>query len=46
MKASGIGLYLCRRITKNLGHGIRAESTPGRGTVIRIDFDRKKHEFE
>ncbi|MDD4096905.1 MAG: sensor histidine kinase [Oscillospiraceae bacterium] len=46
MKASGIGLYLCRRITKNLGHGIRAESTPGRGTVIRIDFDRKKNEFE
>ncbi len=46
MKASGIGLYLCRRITGNLGHGIRAESVPGQGTVIRIDFDRKKPEFE
>lgn len=46
MKASGIGLYLCRRISRNLGHGIRAESAPGRGTVIRIDFDRRKPEFE
>ena len=46
MKASGIGLYLCRRICKNLGHGIRAESTPEQGTVICIDLSRKRPEFE
>ena len=36
--ASGIGLYLCRRICEKLGHGISAESEPGVGTVIRISF--------
>lgn len=41
-KASGIGLYLCKRICGNLGHGISAESVPGRGTVIRIYLDQKK----
>ncbi|MBP3637664.1 MAG: sensor histidine kinase [Clostridia bacterium] len=37
-KASGIGLYLCKRICQNLGHGISAESAPGKGTTIRIDL--------
>lgn len=36
--ASGIGLYLCRRICTKLGHGISAESDIGSGTTIRIDF--------
>lgn len=36
--ASGIGLYLCRRICKKLGHTISAESEPGAGTVMRIGF--------
>lgn len=35
-KASGIGLYLCRRILHNLGFGITAKSAPGIGTTIRI----------
>ena len=39
-KASGIGLYLCRRICRNLGHSIGAESVPGRGTTIRIGLAR------
>ena len=39
-KASGIGLYLCRRICRNLGHSIAAESVPGRGTTIRIGLAR------
>ena len=30
-RASGIGLYLCRRICRNLGHTITAESAPRRG---------------
>ena len=37
-RASGIGLYLCRRICRGLGHGLSAASTPGEGTVIRIDL--------
>ena len=35
-KASGLGLYLCRRICNNLGHTISASSAAGKGTVIRI----------
>lgn len=37
-QASGLGLYLCRRICKNLGVEIRAESEPGEGTAIVLDF--------
>ena len=37
-RASGIGLYLCRRICENLGHKISAESEPGVGTKIKIDL--------
>lgn len=40
-KASGIGLYLCRRICRNLGHVITANSSPDSGTAIRIRFDGK-----
>ncbi len=46
MKASGIGLYLCRRICRNLGHSISAESEPGKGTMIRIGLYRDKLEVE
>lgn len=45
-KASGIGLYLCKRICSNLKHGISAESTVGVGTVIKLDLSRRKIEFE
>ena len=45
-KASGIGLYLCRRVCDKLGHGISAESRAGEGTVIRIALDKKKLEVE
>ena len=40
-KASGIGLYLCKRICKNLGHGITARSVVDQGTVIKIDLSQK-----
>ena len=36
--ATGIGLYLCRRVCGNLGIGISAESEVGVGTVIRLDL--------
>ena len=41
-KASGIGLYLCKRVCDNLGHGISIESTPGEGTTVRIDLHRRE----
>lgn len=44
-KASGIGLYLCRRICTNLGHTIAAESTDG-GTTVTIDLARTELEVE
>lgn len=37
-KASGIGLYLCRRICENLGHRIWAESGPGDGTGVYLEL--------
>ncbi len=45
-KASGIGLYLCKRICTNLGHTISASSTVDVGTVIDIDLVQRKLEFE
>ncbi len=36
--ASGIGLYLCRRICKNLSHRISAVSEVGTGTSVTIDL--------
>ena len=45
-KASGIGLYLCRRICRNLNHEISAESEVGKGTRIRINLETKKNAVE
>lgn len=45
-KASGIGLYLCRRVCGKLGHTITAASVVGEGTTIRIGLARQKIEFE
>lgn len=35
-KASGVGLYLCQRICKNLGHRITICSSLDSGTVVKI----------
>lgn len=40
-RASGLGLYLCKRICENLGANIRAESRLGEGTTVFIEFDRE-----
>ena len=45
-KASGIGLYLCRRICTKLGHSITARSEVDVGTAITIDLSRQKLEVE
>lgn len=44
-KASGIGLYLCKRICDDLGYEISAESELGKGTTIRIDLSKKQIEM-
>lgn len=44
--ASGLGLYLCRRVCENLGHGISATSVPGEGTCIRLDLSQYRTQFE
>ena len=45
-KASGIGLYLCRRICTNLGHKITVHSVPGEGTEVCICLERVDLEIE
>lgn len=37
-KASGLGLYLCYQIIKNLGYKINIQSTLGIGTCVAIDL--------
>lgn len=44
-KASGIGLYLCKRICEKLGHKISAESDVT-GTIIKISLETHKLEIE
>ena len=39
-KASGIGLYLCKRICTKLGHTITIASNPKEGTTVCIDVKR------
>lgn len=45
-KASGIGLYLCRRILKNLGHELTVQSALDCGTVVRINLEENRLEVE
>lgn len=40
-RASGLGLYLCRRICRNLGHEIWAASQPEQGTALYLRFQKK-----
>lgn len=35
-KATGIGLYLCRRILTKLGHDVTVNSALGEGTLVRL----------
>lgn len=39
-KASGIGLYLCKRICKNLGAEISVESKLDKGTTVYINLEQ------
>lgn len=41
-KATGLGLYLCRRICGMLGCGIDINSAPGQGTAVRLHFAKDR----
>lgn len=45
-KASGIGLYLCKRICNNLGHSIDVKSEGDKGTTVCIGIARETYSFE
>jgi len=40
-RASGIGLYLAKRVCDRLGIGIRIASEAGKGTCVTLDLNRK-----
>lgn len=42
-KSSGLGLYLCHRVCKALGHEICVESQPDEGTTVRLRLNQ--HHF-
>lgn len=41
-KATGLGLYLCRRILYKLSHALSIESQPGKGTRVSIGLESKE----
>ena len=45
-RATGIGLYLCRRILEKLGHTIAITSAVGVGTTVRIGLQQDALEVE
>ena len=45
-KSTGIGLYLCRRVTDKLNHDLTIVSRPGQGTIVRLDLSRTMRPME
>ncbi len=45
-KASGLGLFLCRRILQKLRHGMEIQSEVGVGTKVFLDLSRDEAEME
>lgn len=45
-KASGLGLYLCKRICDRLGHEIWVTSEVGVGTKVKISLEERELEVE
>ena len=45
-KATGLGLYLCRRVCRKLGHTIAMDSRVGEGTTVTIGLARTEREHE
>lgn len=45
-KASGLGLYLCKKVMNNLSHKINIESEEGKGTKFFLDMYQESIEIE
>ena len=45
-KSTGIGLYLCRRVTEKLNHDLTIVSRPRQGTIVRLDLSRTMRTME
>ncbi|MDE5945697.1 MAG: sensor histidine kinase, partial [Oscillospiraceae bacterium] len=45
-KATGLGLYLCKKSADKLGHKISIKSDVGKGTEVSIDFNIKYFDIE
>ena len=45
-RSTGIGLYLVKRIIEMLGHTIRIESVPGKGTKVMVGLESVKIAFD
>ena len=45
-KATGLGLYLCRKILDKLGHSMEIRSAPGEGTEVRIGLQENQVQAE
>lgn len=45
-KASGLGLFLCRKVLDGLGHDITITSVPGHGTQVRLNLSRRSTQYE
>ncbi|QAT43683.1 sensor histidine kinase [Aminipila luticellarii] len=45
-KASGLGLYLCKKVMDNLSHRIRIESEEGKGTKVFLELYMKRMDPE
>ncbi|MBP5184592.1 MAG: sensor histidine kinase, partial [Lachnospiraceae bacterium] len=45
-RASGIGLFLCKRVCDALGHSISISSKEGSGTTVKIGLERKEFKYE
>lgn len=44
-KASGLGMYLSKKILTNLGHDIKIESKIGEGTKVIVSFDESNDSY-
>jgi signal transduction histidine kinase len=45
-RATGIGLYLVKRVLDQLGHSISIESAPGEGTCVRVNLHTRRLDFD
>lgn len=45
-KSTGVGLYLCAQVAKNLGHTLSITSVVGQGTTVSIEWICQENKYE